>query len=152
MIITEFTYRLEDLESIAKQLVGQFKTKTILFNGAMGSGKTTMIKALVKALGSGDEVSSPTFSIVNEYQLPNDRLFHFDFYRIEDSSEAYDFGIEDYLESDAWLFMEWPDRIEDVLPDTYHTIDIAINDDKTRTLKLTIQTNTLTEHYAENSP
>ncbi|MDO1500521.1 tRNA (adenosine(37)-N6)-threonylcarbamoyltransferase complex ATPase subunit type 1 TsaE [Winogradskyella maritima] len=152
MITATYTYRLEDLEQVARQLITQFKTKTVLFNGAMGSGKTTMIKALVNALGSNDDVSSPTFSIVNEYQLPNDRLFHFDFYRIESIDEAYDFGIEDYLDSDAWLFMEWPDRIEELLPDTYHTIDIAINDDKTRTLKLTISTNTLTELYAENSP
>ncbi|RNC86301.1 MAG: tRNA (adenosine(37)-N6)-threonylcarbamoyltransferase complex ATPase subunit type 1 TsaE [Winogradskyella sp.] len=145
MAIKEFTYNLEDIYVTASQLLKHLKSKAVVFNGEMGVGKTTLIKALLKAMGSNDSVTSPTFSIVNEYSIPNDKVFHFDFYRIEDIEEAYNFGIEDYLNSDHWLFMEWSERIAPLLPEHLSIIDIAVNSTENRTLKLTIETNNLTE-------
>ena len=83
----------------------------------MGVGKTTLISALVKALGGTVEASSPTFSIVNEYQVTNDIVYHFDMYRLNNAEEALDIGIEDYLYANRWVFIEWPDKIDVLLPD-----------------------------------
>ncbi|MCL4136242.1 UNVERIFIED_CONTAM: hypothetical protein GTU68_036334 [Idotea baltica] len=104
----------------------------------MGVGKTTLVKAIVKQLGSLDDVSSPTFSIINEYQAADTLIYHFDLYRINDIEEAYNFGIEDYLYSNNWSIIEWPDVIKDILPEQFNRIDLTLNDDKTRTLKLSI--------------
>lgn len=134
----EITYGLHDLEVVAKQIIKNVNSKTLLFYGDMGVGKTTLIKALVKALGSLDVASSPTFSIVNEYEATNFMIYHFDLYRIQDIDEAYNFGIEDYLYSNNWSIIEWPDVIKDILPDHFNRIDLLLNDDKTRTLKLSI--------------
>ena len=79
---------------------------------------------MVKELGSRDEVSSPTFSIVNEYSIPNDKVFHFDLYRVKSEDEALDFGVEEYLDSGRFCFIEWPEIIMDLLEDNYHTIKI----------------------------
>ena len=90
----------------------------------MGVGKTTLIKAMVKALGSTDDVTSPTFSIVNEYESLKGKIFHFDMYRIEDEMEALNFGFEDYLNSDTnWLFIEWPENVSNLLPEDVSEID-----------------------------
>ncbi len=102
----------------------------------MGVGKTTLIKALVKALGSDDVVTSPTFSIVNEYKILNESIFHFDFYRIENEEEALNFGIEDYLHSDSWIFMEWFEKIPHLLPNSSNVVVLKLNKDGSRTLKL----------------
>lgn len=134
----EITYGLHDLEAVAKQIIKNVNSKTLLFYGDMGVGKTTLIKALVKALGSVDGASSPTFSIVNEYEATNFMIYHFDLYRIQDIDEAYNFGIEDYLYSNNWSIIEWPDVIKDILPEHFNRIDLLLNDDKTRTLKLSI--------------
>src|SRR5690606_5041791 len=107
----EITYHLADIETVAKKVLTAIDSKTLLLKGSMGVGKTTFVKALVKVLGSNDDVSSPTFSIVNEYELPNDKLYHFDMYRIKDEAEALQFGIEDYLASKHWIVMEWPEHI-----------------------------------------
>ena len=115
----------------------------------MGAGKTTLIKAMVKAMGCDDIVSSPTFSIVNEYVIPNDTIYHFDFYRIEDIEEAYNFGIEDYFASNHWLFIEWSKRISSLLPQDVCTIDISIETPTNRTLKLTVNNNNLTENIVK---
>ncbi|MCC1484607.1 tRNA (adenosine(37)-N6)-threonylcarbamoyltransferase complex ATPase subunit type 1 TsaE [Winogradskyella immobilis] len=151
MKTVEYTYQLEQIDAIAVEVLEQLNSKTVLFYGTMGAGKTTFINALLKAMKSEDVATSPTFSIVNEYNIPNDKVFHFDFYRIESIDEAYNFGIEDYLDSKHWLFMEWPERIEPLLPDNAQTITIETNNDNTRSLKLTINKNNLTEQYAENS-
>ena len=140
----EITYRLEDIDAIAYKLLESLHSRTILLNGAMGVGKTTFTKALVKALGSKDEVSSPTFSIVNEYELAECKLYHFDLYRIKDEAEALQFGIEDYLASNHWIVMEWSENIPGLIPEHADTIELKLNDDHSRTLKLK-QTNNLTE-------
>ena len=102
----EINYKLATIEEVAKELIKNLKTKTWLFYGDMGAGKTTLIKAIVKELGGNDTGSSPTFSIVNEYELENDKIYHFDLYRIKNLEEAYNFGIEDYLDSGHYIFIE----------------------------------------------
>ncbi|WP_179319873.1 tRNA (adenosine(37)-N6)-threonylcarbamoyltransferase complex ATPase subunit type 1 TsaE [Winogradskyella helgolandensis] len=136
----EFTYHLKDIDAIASRVLKYLNTKTVLFNGKMGAGKTTFVNALLKALQSNDVATSPTFSIVNEYSLPNDKIYHFDFYRVESIEEAYNFGIEDYLSSKHWLFMEWAERIEELIPIDAQTITITDLDNNKRSLKLTINT------------
>ncbi|WP_100611559.1 tRNA (adenosine(37)-N6)-threonylcarbamoyltransferase complex ATPase subunit type 1 TsaE [Confluentibacter lentus] len=132
----EIIYNIEDINEVAKQLIDNLTTKTLLVYGDMGVGKTTLVKAIVKLLGSNDEVSSPTFSIVNEYEAKNILIYHFDLYRIKDVEELYNFGIEDYLFSDNWSIIEWPEKIEEIVPTYYDRIDLELNSDNSRTLKL----------------
>lgn len=132
----EINYQLINVEDVAQQLLKSFKSKTILFNGSMGVGKTTLIKAIAKALGSNDDISSPTFSIVNEYELEDDKIFHFDLYRIKNLEEAYNFGIEDYLDSGNWVFIEWPELIEKQITEKHDAIFLEINAENNRTLTL----------------
>lgn len=132
----EINYQLINVEDVAQQLLKSFKSKTILFNGSMGVGKTTLIKAIAKALGSNDDISSPTFSIVNEYELEDDKIFHFDLYRIKNLEEAYNFGIEDYLDSGNWVFIEWPELIEKQITEQHDAIFLEINAENNRTLTL----------------
>lgn len=129
-------YRIDELQTVANQLLKNLKSKTILLYGNMGVGKTTLIKALVKALGSMDDVSSPTYSIVNEYELKDDNIYHFDLYRIKDLDEAYNFGLEDYLNSTHWLIIEWPELIEDIITDDFDCVTLTMNDNHTRNLNL----------------
>lgn len=109
------TYTLKTIDAVAAEIVPHLHAKCVLFNGNMGAGKTTLVQALLKALKSNDIATSPTFSIVNEYGLPNDKVFHFDFYRIESLEEALDFGIEDYFNSPHWLFIEWAEIVASFL-------------------------------------
>jgi tRNA threonylcarbamoyladenosine biosynthesis protein TsaE len=132
----EITYKLSDIEKVAKEVIDSLTTKTLLMYGDMGIGKTTLIKAIAKLLGSKDEVSSPTFSIVNEYEANQGLIYHFDLYRIKDIEEVYNFGIEDYLFSDNWSIVEWPEKIENMVPINFDRIDIELNADNSRTLKL----------------
>ncbi|WP_194767588.1 tRNA (adenosine(37)-N6)-threonylcarbamoyltransferase complex ATPase subunit type 1 TsaE [Tamlana sp. I1] len=132
----EISYELNDVEQVAKNIIENANTKTILFYGEMGVGKTTLIKKIVEVLGSQDEVSSPTFSIVNEYQLQNDKVYHFDLYRVKSTSEAYDFGIEDYLYSDHWKLIEWPEKVDIDLFEDFDKIELKIDSDNKRILKL----------------
>lgn len=129
-------YSLNEVKQIANQIVANVKTKTLLFYGDMGVGKTTLIKTIVKALGSLDEVSSPTFSIVNEYQLNDKKIYHFDLYRINNLEELYNFGIEDYLDSDNWKLIEWPEKIEPILFNDFDKIYLELNQDMKRVLIL----------------
>lgn len=129
-------YFLDDVEAVAKHIIDTVSSKTLVFKGEMGVGKTTLIKSLVKALGSNDEVSSPTFSIVNEYVTETETIFHFDLYRIKSFEEALNFGIDDYLYSGNWCLIEWPELIEHYLPEDFCTLELALNRDGSRTIKI----------------
>lgn len=133
----EIEYTLKDIDNVAKQVLKHATSKSFLFKAEMGAGKTTLIKALVNALGCDDTVSSPTFSLVNEYQTKTDTIYHFDLYRVEDEDELYDFGIEEYLNSNAYLFIEWPELAENLI-ETYNCITISIKNDTCRVLKMTL--------------
>jgi len=129
------TYELSEIDSVAQLLLSKVKGKTLLFYGEMGAGKTTLIKSLIKALGSADVVSSPTFSLVNEYHTDQGKIYHFDFYRIEDESEVLDMGFEDYLDSDSWKLIEWPQKIENLLEADMQKVEVFIENNKSRKLK-----------------
>ena len=133
----QLTYSQIELPKIAALLLEKIPSKIWLFYGTMGSGKTTLIKALVKLLSLADVANSPTFSIVNEYQSRKGTpIYHFDFYRIKKEEEALDMGIDDYFYSDNYCFVEWPEKIENLLPLNAVSIYIVENADGSRTLTL----------------
>ena len=120
---------LDQIPAVAEAILEQLDEKIILFQGEMGAGKTTLIKALCEAKGVQDEVNSPTFSIVNQYQsAEGEDLYHFDFYRIEDEEEAYDFGYEEYFFSGSICFVEWPEKIVNLLPSKFGLVQVVHND------------------------
>lgn len=131
------TFSITQLEDISKQILNQNPAKVILFNGEMGVGKTTLIKQLCKTLGVKDATSSPTFSLVNEYQTDNNQtVYHFDFYRLKKETEALDMGVDDYFYSGNWCFVEWPEKIENLIPHQHTTITIELLPNGERLLKL----------------
>ncbi|WP_343329718.1 tRNA (adenosine(37)-N6)-threonylcarbamoyltransferase complex ATPase subunit type 1 TsaE [Polaribacter staleyi] len=130
-------YSLKNLSEVASELIASVENKTLLFYGQMGVGKTTLIKEICKQLGVLDTISSPTFSLVNEYQTSkNESVFHFDFYRIEDEEEALDMGIEEYFDNNAWCLVEWPENIENLLPLDAVQIHLSILNDNQRNIQL----------------
>ena len=130
-------YSLEDLSEVATTIISSVENKTLLFYGQMGVGKTTLIKEVCKQLGVLDNISSPTFSLVNEYQTSiNEKVFHFDFYRIEDEEEALDMGIEEYFYESNWCLIEWPENIENLLPLDAVQIHLSILHDGQRNIQL----------------
>ncbi|MDX1828142.1 MAG: tRNA (adenosine(37)-N6)-threonylcarbamoyltransferase complex ATPase subunit type 1 TsaE [Lutibacter sp.] len=130
-------YNLNELPEIAKEVIANANSKILLFYGKMGAGKTTLIKEIVKQLGSLDVVSSPTFSLVNEYRSKSsEHIYHFDFYRIEAEEEALDIGIEEYFYSNNWCLIEWPNKVENLLPLKSTIITISINNNQQRTIEL----------------
>jgi tRNA threonylcarbamoyladenosine biosynthesis protein TsaE len=130
----EVTYLLSEIEYVARKLLEQTRSKTLLFYGEMGAGKTTLIKALLKALGAVDTGASPTFSLVNVYDTENGTVNHFDFYRIKDESEAWDMGFEEYLDSGNWNFIEWPQKIENFIDEEYQKVEIKVLENDARKL------------------
>jgi len=126
------------LPAAARKLLDQTGEKKILaFYGSMGAGKTTIIKAVCKVLGAADLVSSPTFTLVNEYRTrTGESLYHIDFYRINKKEEVFDFGIEEYLSSGSYCFMEWPELVEDILPPETVRIKITVGGNEERMLDI----------------
>jgi tRNA threonylcarbamoyladenosine biosynthesis protein TsaE len=116
-----------ELVRVAREITEKATLKKFAFSGDLGAGKTTLIKYLVAELGYSGTVSSPTYGLVNEYTTAEGQpIFHFDFYRLNDPEEAYDFGIEEYFDRNAWCFMEWPNKIGSILPEEVHQIRIDV--------------------------
>ena len=131
---------LSEIRPAARKFLAVVKGKKIFaFYGAMGAGKTTFIKAICEELGSLDSVTSPTFTIVNEYITSNhDLLFHFDFYRIKTAEELFDFGFEEYISSGKYCFMEWPEKAEEALPPDTIVVRINVDPDSVRNIIIEI--------------
>ncbi len=141
----EKTIRIANLESLpaaAEEFVGLMDDYTVFaFNGDMGAGKTTFIRALVQALGvDAEEANSPSFSLINEYRSDPtaELIYHFDLYRLESLDEALEIGVEDYFDSGAVCLIEWPERVADILPDDTVRVDISEDADGSRLLKVTL--------------
>ena len=129
---------LDELEKVSSDLFELGKdTPVWLFEGHMGAGKTTLIRALCKYLDVGSNVHSPTFSLVNEYVAEGNPVYHFDFYRIKDETEALDMGIEEYFDSGAYCFVEWPGKIESLWPATYLYLNLRADENGMRILEVT---------------
>jgi tRNA threonylcarbamoyladenosine biosynthesis protein TsaE len=130
-------FDLNEIDMVAAKIIAHNPKKIILFNGEMGAGKTTFIKALCKEIGITSPTSSPTFSLVNEYQsATNQIVYHFDMYRLKDQNEALDMGIDEYLYSGNWCFIEWAEKIPDLIPENHSVISISILNDGKRILEI----------------
>jgi tRNA threonylcarbamoyladenosine biosynthesis protein TsaE len=126
---------LSDLRAIAQRIVETLaEFKVWLFYGEMGSGKTTLIKEICREAGVADVMSSPTFSIVNEYETATGKAFHFDFYRIKTEAEAYDIGTDEYFYSGSPCFVEWPEKIPSLIPPKHASIDLQVENNTKRTI------------------
>lgn len=136
------TIKIENPDTIreaAKEFVAGMDDRTVFaFRGSMGAGKTTFIKAICEELGVEDVINSPTFAIVNEYRsdTTGELIYHFDFYRINKPAEAEDIGTEDYFDSGALCFIEWPEKIEELLPGDVVDVMIRENPDGSRTVEV----------------
>ena len=135
----EFEFDLASIDKAAKFLLDNLKGNTIvLLDGPMGAGKTTLSKAVCIELGVEDSISSPTFSIVNEYRDSEDKpIYHFDFYRIDDVEEAINIGAEDYFYSGNLCLIEWASRVENIIPDDFILLSLSIEDVHSRKLTIT---------------
>lgn len=130
---------LENIEESAAEFVKQMGDNTVFaFRGEMGAGKTTFIKSICRVLGVSDEINSPTFSLVNEYcsDTTGELIYHFDFYRINNIEEVYDMGYEDYFYCGAICFIEWPEKVEELLPHDCVNVSIVQNEDTSRTVTI----------------
>ena len=129
-------FKLNDVDALAKELSTRISHPIVLFDGSMGMGKTTLIKALCNRLNVIDTVSSPTFSLINEYKTKDGKsIYHFDCYRLETPEEAYDFGAEEYLDSGSICLIEWAEKIQPLLPQQVHHIKLEYIDQNTRKIE-----------------
>ena len=133
----EVEFSLNQIDEVVDKLLASKPKKIILFNGEMGAGKTTFIKALCKNMGVENATSSPTFSLVNEYQTTDNQIiYHFDVYRLKHQNEALDMGIVDYLYSGNWCFIEWSEKIIDLIPKEHAVTTITVLENGNRLLVL----------------
>jgi tRNA threonylcarbamoyladenosine biosynthesis protein TsaE len=133
----EFVFSLDEIGIAAAEVLAQNPHRVILFNGEMGAGKTTLIKEICHALGVHNATSSPTFSLVNEYVSDSgENVYHFDMYRIKKETEALDMGIEEYLYSGSWCFIEWSEKIPNLIPENHSVIALSVLPDGNRKLVL----------------
>jgi tRNA threonylcarbamoyladenosine biosynthesis protein TsaE len=135
-MFSEIAHTTHALKAVAEKLIGRFpEHRVFAFYGKMGAGKTTFIQSICKILGTEDNVTSPTFALINEYKTTHQQsIFHFDFYRIKNMEEAFDLGYEDYLYSGNYCLIEWPEMIEPLLPDEIVKVKIEVAEDGTRTI------------------
>ena len=130
-------FSIDAINIVANKILKQNPNKIILFNGEMGVGKTTLIKQICINLGVSNTISSPTFSLVNEYKINNNQsIYHFDVYRLKNETEALDMGIDEYLYSNNWCFIEWSEKIINLIPDEHSIINIELLKNGNRKLTL----------------
>lgn len=127
-------YTLEDIDRVAKQLINSFTHSIVAMSGQMGSGKTTLVQAIVYKLGSNETVSSPTFGLVHEYNIPNGKLIHMDLYRLEQESELEQIGFDDYLSTGNLCLIEWPELAAKHIQGGCHHLNIKWINDRKRKL------------------
>ena len=128
---------LSELKDVAQEVVESLKGRTVvLLRGEMGAGKTTLISRIAAYLGAEDTVTSPTFALVNQYEGSECRIYHFDFYRIEEIEEVFDLGYEEYFYSGDLCLVEWPEKIEPLLPDDAMTVRITVGEDEHRIFEI----------------
>ena len=132
----EYTYNIKELPEVVTQLLLVINSKVVLIYGEMGVGKTTLIKEMLKQLGADDFNGSPTYSIINEYETTTEMIYHYDLFRIDDERELLDIGCEEYIYSDNWNIIEWPEKLETLLPQNYSSVYISENEIGNRTLKI----------------
>lgn len=126
-----------ELPEVAEAVIEALDGRTVVaFRGEMGAGKTTLIREIVAQLGAEDTVTSPTFAIINQYSAAGRNIYHFDFYRIDRIEEAYDFGYEEYFYSGDLCLVEWPERIEPLLPDDAMIVRITVDSEDERTFEI----------------
>jgi len=128
----EYVYNLDNINKASKLVIDNIKTTVVRIDGKMGAGKTKIISNICMQLGVKEVITSPTFSLINIYQSTNGPIYHFDFYRLQNSNEALDIGIEEYLESGNVCFLEWAEKIEDHLPLNYDHYILKVLNDNTR--------------------
>ena len=128
---------LSELKNVAREVIESLEGRTVvLLRGEMGAGKTTLISRIAAYLGAEDTVTSPTFALINQYEGSECRIYHFDFYRIEEIEEVFDLGYEEYFYSGDLCFVEWPEKIEPLLPDDAMTVRITVGEDEHRIFEI----------------
>lgn len=135
----KFTARTpEEMDAIAPDVINAIgNSRVVAMDAPMGAGKTTLVKAICKALGTSSVVNSPTFAIINDYGLPDGKaLYHFDLYRLKNINEAFNMGFDEYFYSGNYCFVEWPAIAEDILPDDTKTLRISVEEDGTRVITI----------------
>jgi tRNA threonylcarbamoyladenosine biosynthesis protein TsaE len=130
-------FSLQEIYDAAKRLLKIGKGQSVwVMSGPIGAGKTTLVKALVAELGVLETVVSPTFSIINQYcGADGQPIYHFDFYRIKNETEAFDIGTDEYFDSGCWCLIEWPEKIPSLLPRNYFEVRLEIIDEQTRLIR-----------------